>query len=443
MKSIVLLSAAIGLAAATQHRHGHQHVHEKKDAASPVEEVAVPGPTVIMYSYNGALISEAEVMEGIKNGSFVWADGAPQAAQASSSSASSSVVSLSSATPTSSSTSFSTVVSTSSYVAPTTSSSVSVATSSSAAASKTSSAASSSSSSSSSLYDGVDSTFPDGEIDCSDFPSKYGALAIDYLELGGWTGIQHPQETLLEGFSDILTVLSGACTDGSCCADGMYCSYACPPGYQKSQWPTLQGTTGQSVGGLLCKSGKLYKTNEDYDTICIKGASGVNVQVRNEMDVNAAVCRTDYPGTESETIPLNAEPQSTTNLTCPDGATYYKWGSSSTSAQYYVNPAGVSQEDACQWGSSSNPWGNYAPINIGVGYSSGAAWLSIFQNYPTTSEELDFTIEIEATDGSMSGTCKYSNGQFCSGDNYDDCNTRSGCTVSMSSGTATFVFTSS
>lgn len=116
-------------------------------------------------------------------------------------------------------------------------------------------------------------------------------------------------------------------------------------------------------------------------------------------------------------------------MTCPDGASYYKWGSSSTSAQYYVNPSGVSAEDGCQWGSESNPWGNYAPVNIGVGYSSGAAWLSIFQNYPTTTSELDFSIEIEATDGTLSGTCKYSNGQFCSGDDYSDCNTRAGCTV--------------
>ncbi|KAL1297454.1 hypothetical protein AAFC00_004981 [Neodothiora populina] len=451
MKSqIVLLSAAIGLAAATQHRHGHQHVHEKKEA-TPVADVAyVPGPTVVMYSLNGQTISEDEVMEGIKNGTLIWANGAPQPASevSSSYSASSTVSSWSSsaaasttfATSASVAQSSSAAWSSSSSLSSSYSSSYSSSTSSSSAAAKSSSASYSTSSSGSS---GADTPFPDGEIDCSDFPSDYGAIHLDYLGLGGWTGIQDPGEGLLQGFSDIMTIASGQCTDGSCCKEGYYCSYACPPGYQKSQWPTKQGSTGQSVGGLLCKNGKLFKTNEDYDTICIKGASAVTVLVRNEMEKDSAVCRTDYPGTESETVPLSAEAGSTTNLTCPDGSSYYKWGNSATSAQYYVNPAGVSVNDACQWGSNANPWGNFAPVNLGVGYSNGAAWLSIFQNYPTTSAELDFTIEIEATDGNMSGKCRYSNGQFCSGSNYNDCNTRSGCTVSMSSGTATFVFSSS
>ena len=113
-------------------------------------------------------------------------------------------------------------------------------------------------------------------------------------------------------------------------------------------------------------------------------------------------------------------------MTCPD-ATYYEWTGKTTSAQYYVNPSGVSAEDGCQWGSSAKPWGNYAPLNLGVGYSAGSAWLSIFQNSPTTEESLDFTVTFEGDN--MSGYCKYSNGKYCSGQNYDDCNS-SGCTVS-------------
>lgn len=288
---IVLLSAAIGLAAATQHRHGHQHHHEKKDA-SPVADIAyVPGPTMVLYSLDGKIISEADVMEGIKNGTLIWADGAPQSASIAPSSSTS--YAASSTSESSPSTTLSSV-----YVAPTSSS---VQTSSSKSSSSTSSKSSSSakassSSSSSSSSTGVNTAFPDGEIDCSSFPSDYGAVAIDYLGLGGWTGIQHPQETLLEGFADILTIAAGECSDGSCCSDGTYCSYACPAGYQKSQWPSTQGSTGQSVGGLLCKNGKLYKTNNDYDNICITGSTEVTVLVRNEMGDDAAVCRTDYPG---------------------------------------------------------------------------------------------------------------------------------------------------
>lgn len=286
MKNIALLSAAFGLAAATQHRHGHQHIHEKKDATATADVTFVAGPTVIMYSLNGVTISEDEVMEGIKNGTLIWANGAPAVASSTSEtfSASSTVYSASATT-------FSKSYATSASVSV---SSTEVASSSSAAASSTSSSSSSSSSSASD----IGTTFPDGEIDCDDFDSvaNYGAVAVDYLGLGGWTGIQNPTETLLEGFADILTIASGDCTDGSCCNDGYYCSYACPAGYQKSQWPTTQGSTGQSVGGLLCKNGKLYKTNEDFDTICITGASDVTVLVRNEMGEDAAVCRTDYPG---------------------------------------------------------------------------------------------------------------------------------------------------
>lgn len=287
MKNIALLSAAFGLAAATQHRHGHQHIHEKKDATATADVTFVAGPTVIMYSLNGVTISEDEVMEGIKNGTFIWANGAPAVA-----SSSSETFSASSTVYSSSATTFSKSYATSTSVSV---SSTEASSSSSAAASSTSSSSSSSSSSSAS---DIGTTFPDGEIDCGDFDSvaNYGAVAVDYLGLGGWTGIQNPTETVLQGFADILTIASGDCTDGSCCNDGYYCSYACPAGYQKSQWPTTQGSTGQSVGGLLCKNGKLYKTNEDFDTICITGASDVTVLVRNEMGEDAAVCRTDYPG---------------------------------------------------------------------------------------------------------------------------------------------------
>ncbi|KAK3722549.1 Sperm-associated antigen 4 protein, partial [Vermiconidia calcicola] len=282
---------------------------------------------------------------------------------------------------------------------------------------------------------GVDSEFPDGELSCDNFPSEYGAVSVDWIGLGGWTGVQKPGSSS-GGYGDILTV-----TSGGGCTEGAFCSYACPPGYQKAQWPETQGVTGQSVGGVLCEGGKLRLTNHALSNkLCIPGASQVDIRVRNDMGDHVAVCRTDYPGTEGETVPLSAQPGSENPLTCPDAEAYYMWQGSHTSAQYYVNPAGVSVEDGCQWGSPENPWGNYAPLNLGVGYSNGAAWLSIFQNAPTTDVKLDFSVEIKG-DG-VSGTCRYSNGQYCGGANYDDCSSTTGCTVSISEGTATFVFSS-
>ena len=378
-----LLSAAISLAAAQPHvghsHHQYLHHHMKRDDVD-----VVPGPTVIAYVLNGNPISSQEVQEGIKNGTLVWANGAPSLAPSPPSSA---------------------------YATPSPSSSPSPSPSSSP----------STSSDYSSSGQGVTSEFPDGTLSCSTFPSDYGAVAVDWLGLGGWTGVQNPGSDS-GGFGNILTVTSGGCTEGS------YCSYACPPGYQKSQWPTTQGSTGQSVGGILCQGGKLHLTNSAMSTsLCMQGASEVTVQATNNMGQGVAVCRTDYPGTESETIPLWVAGGATEPVTCPDADNYYNWQGAHTSAQYYVNPAGVSVDDACTWGSSANPWGNWAPVNIGVGYSNGAAWLSIFQNAPTTSASLDFSVEIQGDN--MSGTCRYSNGQYCGGANYDDCSSTTGCTV--------------
>ena len=45
---------------------------------------------------------------------------------------------------------------------------------------------------------------------------------------------------------------------------------------------------------------------------------------------------------------------------------------------------------------------------------------------PTTDAKIEFTVEIKGGDD-MSGTCKYSNGQYCS---QNGCSSTTGCTVS-------------
>ena len=156
---------------------------------------------------------------------------------------------------------------------------------------------SSSGGSSTSGGDGVNRDFPDGEVDCSDFPDQYGALNLDYLNLGGWSGIQNPKSDGSSGYDDIETVVSDQCSGSDCCSDGMYCSYACPAGYQKSQWPEQQGATGQSVGGIKCKNGKLHLTNPGMSKkLCVKGTDAVTIKVQNKIKKGVSVCRTDYPG---------------------------------------------------------------------------------------------------------------------------------------------------
>jgi hypothetical protein len=126
---------------------------------------------------------------------------------------------------------------------------------------------------------GLDRDFPDGELPCSEFPTGYGAIPLPWVTKDGWSGIQKNG-----GNDDHI----GVCTDGA------LCSYACPPGYSKAQWPAVQPQSGESMGGLKCKNGKLYRTRDGEKKLCQKGHGTASVE--NKLDKVVAFCRTDYPG---------------------------------------------------------------------------------------------------------------------------------------------------
>ena len=361
--AVTAATTAASFAVAQPHGHQHRHVHPVKRDVTVTENV--PGPTVIAYELNGHVISVDEVCSGIEDGDLKWADGIAPADACSPSvspTPTSTSTSTSSYTPTSTSTSTSTSSSSSEapakfYEQP---SSAAASSSPSSAWPASSAAASSASGSTVSGGSGMSSSFPDGQLSCSTFPSEYGAVAIDYLNMGGWIGLQG---VTISGNS-VSNIVTGV--SGSTCVEGMMCSYACPPGYQKSQWPSTQGSTGQSVGGLSCSGGMLHLTNAALSSsLCIQGTGGV--QATNNAGSVVSICRTDYPGTESETVPTEVQAGQTQPLTCPDGDSYYIWEGKPTSAQYYLNPPGYAASDACKWGDPSQPLGNYAPLNFGVG----------------------------------------------------------------------------
>lgn len=256
--------------------------------------------------------------------------------------------------------------------------------------------------------------FEDGTIKCSDFPSGSGVIPVDWIDLDGWSTI-----------SDA----NGA--SHSTCEDGYYCSYACQAGMGKTQWPSSQPSTGSTVGGLYCKNGYLYRTDTSTDYLCEWGSNKATAD--SDLDDVVAICRTDYPGSENMNIPTELTAGNSTEIFVVDEDNYFEWENKKTSAQYYVNNAGVSVEDGCIWGESSGTVGNWAPIIIGAGYTNDNAYLSISTNSNSDSAA-NFNVEIIAADddSTLVGTCVYENGAFTDGS--------SGCTVTVTSGKAKFHF---
>ena len=130
-------------------------------------------------------------------------------------------------------------------------------------------------------------------------------------------------------------------------------------------------------------------------------------------------------------IPLPCSGGSVQTLTVPDAANSFKWRGGLTSAQYYVNKAGVGVEQGCVWGEPGGDKGNWSPVVVGAGYSGGKTWLSISHN-SLNSDPLGFNIRIVA-DGTarLSTECKYEDGKISTGD-------PSGCTVAVEGGSAIF-----
>ncbi|KOG98781.1 putative glucosidase SIM1 [Saccharomyces eubayanus] len=293
------------------------------------------------------------------------------------------------------------------------------ASSSSSAPQSTSSSSSSSSSGSGSVYgdladfSGPSEKFKDGTISCDKFPSGQGVISIDWIGEGGWSGVENTD-----------TSTGGSCKEGS------YCSYSCQPGMSKTQWPSNQPSDGRSVGGLLCKNGYLYRSNTDTDYLCEWGVEAAYVV--SELSEGVAICRTDYPGTENMVIPTFVEGGSSLPLTVVDQDSYFTWEGKKTSAQYYVNNAGVSVEDGCIWGTSGSGIGNWAPLNFGAGSTDGITYLSLIPN-PNNGDALNYNVKIVAADDSSKviGECVYENGSYSGGSD--------GCTVSVTSGKAHFV----
>lgn len=268
------------------------------------------------------------------------------------------------------------------------------------------------------LADYTDPTvkFEDGVHDCASVPIGQGVIPVNWVSglTGNWSSIMN---------------LDGKTSET--CQDGFYCSYACQAGMSKTQWPDNQPSSGVSVGGLQCLNGKLYRSNKNLDYLCQWGEKAA--VFKSSINKDVAICRTDYPGSENMNIPTFLQSGETKPATVVDGDTYFTWKGGKTSAQYYVNNAGVSVADGCVWGTADSNVGNWAPLVLGSGIVDGKTYLSLIPN-PNNKVAPNYNVKISATDGSVvNGDCKYENGQY-NGLGSD------GCTVTVTLGSAEFVF---
>ncbi|OBA22844.1 SUN-domain-containing protein [Metschnikowia bicuspidata var. bicuspidata NRRL YB-4993] len=264
------------------------------------------------------------------------------------------------------------------------------------------------------------SEFEDGIHDCGTLPLGQGVIAVDWIS--GLTG----------GYTTIMN-LNG--DTSNVCTDGFYCSYACRAGESKTQWPFPQPESGISVGGLLCKKGKLYRPNTSEKFLCAWGKNSASFV--SHIDRHIAICRTDYPGSENMNIPTFLKAGSTAPVSVVDQATYYHtFENKRTSTQYYVNNAGVSLQKGCDWGDAESKVGNWAPLTLGASFFEGLTYLSLSPN-PETDGIPNFNAKIEASPGAkIVGSCSIQNGVY-----YSDGNVmKNGCTVTVVSGSANFVF---
>lgn len=185
------------------------------------------------------------------------------------------------------------------------------------------------------------------------------------------------------------------------CQDGMYCPFACKPGMLMNQWK--DGTSFKPVesmqGGLYCDNGTPKKPFPNKPN-CVDGTG--TVKAVNKCGKPVAFCQTVLPGNEAMLIPT--EVSGTTTLAVP-GPDYW----AGTAAHYYVNPPGVSINEACRWGSDANDVGNWSPFVAGANTVSNGntfvqlSWNPIYEASKWANKVPNFGMRIECEGGQCNG----------------------------------------
>jgi hypothetical protein len=118
------------------------------------------------------------------------------------------------------------------------------------------------------------------------------------------------------------------------------------------------------------------------------------------------------------TFPLTLGPGETGFLANPDQSKYFFWKGEPTSAHYYVNKQGISEDEGCTWNKPGEAKGNWAPTIFGTSWDdrkSNMGYSSLKQNELNKGALLDYSITF--TGESVSAPCSYkkSVNQYCEG----------------------------
>ncbi|CAF9926489.1 MAG: hypothetical protein GOMPHAMPRED_004150 [Gomphillus americanus] len=185
------------------------------------------------------------------------------------------------------------------------------------------------------------------------------------------------------------------------CSVGTWCQYSCPSGTLMTSWNPAIPNYPSADGGVFCGPTGIVLPD---GPLCKEGAT--NIQAVDASGKGASFCQTVTPGNEAQLIAtwVPANGQTTLAIPKPD---YF----SQISAHYYINPPGVSTDNACRWGDTSAPVGNWAPL-VGGGHqtSDGRTWIDLGLNpkYKDdfSSKPIKFKVEI-ICDGECNNPCAY------------------------------------
>jgi hypothetical protein len=188
------------------------------------------------------------------------------------------------------------------------------------------------------------------------------------------------------------------------CSYGSWCPYACPPGQLMGQWnpdATTYTYPQSQDGGFWCnEDGELEEKNTG-NSRCYSGKG--TVIAKNSCGSDVAFCQTVLPGNEEMLIPTNVQSNGKSTLAVP-GTEYW----AGTAAHYYINPPGVSTNDACVWGTNAKPQGNWSPYVAGANQDDNGntfvkiGWNPIYleQATPFRNEKPSFGVRITCDDKS-------------------------------------------